>query len=105
MCSCIEVDALYKNRPTVTLSTSVLKNTAHIHALSLTSTAIVKIDGLKCRSVANRIGLIPKISNSIVCSTSSEFYLEIDKKIIWLTPDNNFSEDVGVRSNVEWTIQ
>lgn len=42
---------------------------------------------------------------SLVCTTPSQFYLEVVPETIWLTKDNGFSEQVEVKSNVEWTIE
>lgn len=42
---------------------------------------------------------------SLVCTTSSEFYLIVPMETVWLTPDNDFSEDVEVIANVIWTIE
>lgn len=40
----------------------------------------------------------------IVCSINSEFFLKVEEGTIWLIPDNDFSQDVRVISNVNWTI-
>ncbi len=42
---------------------------------------------------------------SLVCTTPSQFYLEVVPETIWLTKDNGFSEQVEVKSNVEWIIE
>lgn len=54
---------------------------------------------------AHRVGLAPTFLFSQICKTSSKFYLKVEPELIWLTEDNNFSQDVEVRSNVEWTIE
>jgi hypothetical protein len=46
-----------------------------------------------------------KMNTSLVCTTPSQFYLEVEPKMIWLTPDNGFEEQVAVTSNVQWTIE
>ena len=46
-----------------------------------------------------------EISFTKVCSLGSEFYIHIPMEHIWLTPDNDFSEDVEVYANVEWVIE
>lgn len=40
-----------------------------------------------------------------VCSVSDDFYITIPMEHIWLTPDNDFSENVEVYANVYWTIE
>lgn len=41
----------------------------------------------------------------LVCSVNSHFYLEVPQETIWLIPDNDFSQDVVIYSNVSWTIE
>ena len=41
----------------------------------------------------------------LVCSTSEAFYLNVEPEYIWLLPENDFSEDVVIYSNVSWTIE
>lgn len=41
----------------------------------------------------------------LVCSLSDAFYLNVEPEVIWLIPDNDFSQDVVVYSNVTWTIE
>ena len=41
---------------------------------------------------------------SFICAVNKDRYLKVTPDIIWLTPDNNFSEDVEVHANVNWTI-
>lgn len=47
----------------------------------------------------------PVITFSKVCSISDSFYITIPMEYIWLTPDNDFSENVAVYANVTWTIE
>lgn len=51
------------------------------------------------------IGNPMKLTCSLVCSTSSEYYLDVLQESIWLTLDNGFSEDIEVRANVKWRIE
>ena len=41
----------------------------------------------------------------IVMDVNSDFYLNVPTESIWLIPDNDFSQDVVVYSNVTWTIE
>lgn len=41
----------------------------------------------------------------LVCSVNSHFYLEVPQETIWLIPDNDFSQDVVIYSNVSWIIE
>lgn len=41
----------------------------------------------------------------LVCTLRETFYLKVEPEMIWLLPENNFSEDVVVYSNVTWTIE
>lgn len=41
----------------------------------------------------------------LVCSVSDAFYLNVEPEFIWLLPENDFSEDVVIYSNVTWTIE
>lgn len=51
------------------------------------------------------IGESLKVSISEVCSTPQDFYLEVSPKVMWLTPDNNFTDNFEVKSNLKWTIE
>lgn len=43
---------------------------------------------------------------SLICSvTEVPPYIEISSEVIWLTPENDFSEDVLVCSNTDWIIE
>lgn len=41
----------------------------------------------------------------LVCTLGDAFYLNVEPELIWLLPENDFSEDVVVYSNVRWTIE
>lgn len=41
----------------------------------------------------------------LVCSLGSAFYLNVEPESIWLLPENGFSQDVVVYSNVTWIIE
>lgn len=51
------------------------------------------------------IGEALKVSFSEICTTPQDFYLEVSPKVVWLTPDNNFSDNFEVKSNLKWTIE
>lgn len=52
------------------------------------------------------IGEKLKVRCGLVCSVSDTHkYLEVEPDIIWLIPENGFSQDVVVYSNVEWVIE
>lgn len=44
-------------------------------------------------------------STSILCTSPSDFYLDVEDKVVWLIPDNNFNENIEVHSNVKWNIE
>ena len=52
-----------------------------------------------------RVGQEFDFKCGLVCSVGSEFYLRVPQEYIWLLPENDFSEDVVVYSNVTWTIE
>lgn len=70
-----------------------------------------------CLSViASRVGNLemPKIAIArspiaircgLVCTVNDDSYLRIPTDNIWLIPDNGFSQDVVVYSNVSWVIE
>ena len=41
----------------------------------------------------------------LVCSANDVYFLNVEPEFIWLLPENDFSEDVAVYSNVAWTIE
>ena len=41
----------------------------------------------------------------LVCTLGDAFYLNVKPELIWLLPENDFSQDVVVYSNVIWTIE
>lgn len=54
---------------------------------------------------AQRTGERLKISASLVCNVSEVFRLEVSPDTIWLTPENLFSGDFDIISNVKWLIE
>lgn len=53
----------------------------------------------------SRIGDSLSIRCGLVCSANETKYLRVPMDNIWLIPDNNFSQDVVVYSNVSWIIE
>lgn len=51
------------------------------------------------------IGEALKVSFSEICTTPQDFYLEVSPNVVWLTPENNFSDNFEVKSNLKWTIE
>ena len=51
------------------------------------------------------LGEALKVSFSEICTTPQDFYLEVSPKVMWLTPDNNFTDNFEVKSNLKWTIE
>lgn len=54
---------------------------------------------------AERIGSPIEFKCGLVLDINSEFYLDVPQDHIWLTPENDFSQDVVVCSNVTWVIE
>lgn len=54
---------------------------------------------------ANKHNSSINIKCGLVCGINNSLYLEVPQESIWLLPDNNFSQDVVVYANVEWTIE
>lgn len=52
-----------------------------------------------------RVGEPLSFRCGLVCSTGSDFYLQVPQESIWLLPENDFSQDVVVYSNVTWVIE
>lgn len=50
-----------------------------------------------------KIGIGLQITCGIVCSVNDDYYLEISKDTLWLTPDM-LSEQFDIYSNVVWKI-
>lgn len=69
---------------------------------SLNVVSSVKSDTLKGLSCRKDVPL--SICSQVVCS-SEGYYLKIEPEVIWLTPENNFNEDVLVKANTNWTIE
>lgn len=84
MTSCIDIDVIRLGAPML-IASSRIDEKMHI--------ASERAD----RSIEFRCGL--------VCSTNSRFYIDIPMEHIWLIPENDFSEDVVIYSNVSWTIE
>lgn len=51
------------------------------------------------------LGEALKVSFSEICTTPQDFYLEVSPNVVWLTPENNFSDNFEVKSNLKWTIE
>lgn len=51
------------------------------------------------------LGEALKVSISEICTTPQDFYLEVSPNVVWLTPDNNFTDNFEVKSNLKWTIE
>ena len=41
----------------------------------------------------------------VVCSINTDFYLRVSHENIWLIPENGFSQDVIIYSNVDWYVE
>lgn len=61
--------------------------------------------GNELSMTVERIGSPLSFRCGLVCSTSSDFYINVPTESIWLVPDNDFSQDVVVYANVSWTIE
>lgn len=47
-----------------------------------------------------------KVRCGVVCSLAEVLpYIEVEQDFIWLTPSNDFSQDVVIYSNVTWVIE
>lgn len=53
----------------------------------------------------SRIGDSLSVRCGLVCSVNDDSYLRVPIDNIWLIPDNGFSQDVVVYSNVSWIIE
>lgn len=51
------------------------------------------------------LGEALKVSISEICSTPQDFFLEVSPGVMWLTPENNFTDNFEVKSNLKWTIE
>lgn len=40
----------------------------------------------------------------VVCSVSDVSYLNVQPEYVWLMPENNFTDEVVVYSNVVWNV-
>ena len=58
------------------------------------------------RFASSRMGKALQFSAGLVCSVSTGLHLRVEPAdVFWLTPENDFSQDVGVYANVSWTIE
>ena len=46
-----------------------------------------------------------QVSGVAVCPLTTAPYIEVTPQVIWLTPENLFSDDFDVVSNVKWKIE
>ena len=53
---------------------------------------------------ASRLGKPLEFRCGLVCTIDQTRYLRVEPEMVWLLPDNGFSQDVVVYSNVFWTI-
>lgn len=54
---------------------------------------------------ANRPTKALEVTCRLIGFSGDAYYLRVSPEIIWLIPENGFSEDVYVVSNVKWTIE
>lgn len=54
---------------------------------------------------AKRIGEPLKFRCGLVCTIPQTRYLKVEPQTVWLLPENAFSADVVVYSNVTWRIE
>lgn len=55
---------------------------------------------------ATRIGEGLKVTCGLVCTVNESIkILEVQPDVIWLTPENGWSADINIISNVEWFIE
>lgn len=52
-----------------------------------------------------RVGLPLQVECRLIEFSGDAYYLRVSPEVIWLIPDNGFSEEVKVRSNVKWRIE
>lgn len=58
------------------------------------------------RPYATRIGEGLKVTCGLVCTVNESIkILEVQPDVIWLTPENGWSADINIFSNVEWLIE
>lgn len=115
--SCLSAHVRIVDKP---IAARAKRTTSPLVALSRTNirtiNAKVSSEGGELRSHIRKINTAPvvdmvlkasKISArcGLVCSLAEvEYYLAVEPQYIWLTPLNNFSEDVIIYSNVDWII-
>lgn len=46
-----------------------------------------------------------RVSGVAVCPLTSAPYIEVTPQVVWLTPENLFSGDFDIISNVKWLIE
>ena len=75
-----------------------------------------KIDTIPISALLSKIDNAPKIeikntskklraSVGLICSLEQiKEYLEVEPEYVWLVPSNNYSQDVIIYSNTNWTI-
>lgn len=79
-----------------------LQISAHRVGESLKMTASRYGDALQIS--AQRTGERLMITASLVCNVSEVSRLEVSPSTIWLTPENLYSGDFDIVSNVNWLI-
>lgn len=54
---------------------------------------------------ANRIGNGIAVTCGLVCSVNKVRYIRVEPKQLFLMPGNNFTDEVLIVSNVNWTVK
>jgi len=44
------------------------------------------------------------VSCGLICSVNKSEYIILNKSILWLVPENNYSEELVIYSNTDWKI-
>lgn len=101
-CLNIKISAISEAlKPTITSVTDGIKATissAEALCCSLTANAPLAVS-------IGAMGVPLKVTIGEICTTPQDFYLEVSPNVVWLTPDNNFSDNFEVKSNLKWTIE
>lgn len=61
--------------------------------------------GNKINLKTNRVGNGIAVSCGLVCSVNKVRYIRVEPKQIFLMPGNNFTDEVLIMSNVNWTVK
>lgn len=93
------------SRGCLNVSTYIIKNNIQAKILNINNSLNINTILLSSRFQleTKKVGTGLQITCGIICSVNNDYYLEVSKDTIWLTPDM-IAEQFDIYSNVVWKI-